>query len=407
MMRRITAEFEDSQRAWAAELGVPAARRGRGIAEQVALARRESPHRGRRHLALTRALRDELPGVGAALRAGRISEYRASLVAAETACLGTEDRLIVDAALTGDPEALEAMGDRETGDAARRLAAELDPAALAKRRRNAEADRTVTLRPAPDTMTWLTALLPVKDGVAAYAALRRAAVTATAAGDPRSRGQVMADALTARLTTTIEGENDGNTATWGRRPYRPELPPPPRVSLGLVMTDRALLGASGEAGWLDGYGPIPADLARELVHETLTSREKVWLTRLYTRPTTGHLVAAESRQRLFPASLAKLIRLRDRRCRSSWCDAPIAETDHATEAHAGGATSQANGQGACRGCNHAKQAPGWHAQAVPDPAGGHTIETTTPTGHRYRSRAPTLTHPPFRQIRPGVWAITA
>src|SRR5207237_4888324 len=71
----------------------------------------------------------------------------------------------------------------------------LDPESYVARRRRAEADRNVTLRPAPDAMTWLTALLPVKDGVATYAALTRAAASAGASGDPRSKGQVMADTL--------------------------------------------------------------------------------------------------------------------------------------------------------------------------------------------------------------------
>ena len=37
----------------------------------------------------------------------------------------------------------------------------------------AEADRTVTIRPAPDTMTYVTALLPVAKGVGVYAALNK------------------------------------------------------------------------------------------------------------------------------------------------------------------------------------------------------------------------------------------
>ena len=45
---------------------------------------------------------------------------------------------------------------------------------------------TVTIRPAPDTMTYLTALLPVAQGVSVYAALRREADTRC---DGRSRGQ--------------------------------------------------------------------------------------------------------------------------------------------------------------------------------------------------------------------------
>ena len=69
------------------------------------------------------------------------------------------------------------------------------------RRRRAEADRHVRLRPAPDTMTWLTALLPVKDGVAAYAALTRVADSARAGGDPRGKGQLMADTLVSGILT--------------------------------------------------------------------------------------------------------------------------------------------------------------------------------------------------------------
>jgi hypothetical protein len=48
-----------------------------------------------------------------------------------------------------------------------------------------------------------------------------------------------------------------------------------------------------------------------------------------------------------------------------------------------------NGQGLCEACNHAKQAMGRTARPRPGPR--HTIETTTPTGHRYTSTAPALT----------------
>jgi hypothetical protein len=44
----------------------------------------------------------------------------------------------------------------------------LDPNGAADRARKAVTDRRVTIRPAPDCMTYLTALLPVKDGVGVY-----------------------------------------------------------------------------------------------------------------------------------------------------------------------------------------------------------------------------------------------
>ena len=45
-------------------------------------------------------------------------------------------------------------------------------------------------------------------------------------------------------------------------------------------------------------------------------------------------------------------------------------------------------------CNHTKQHPGWSARTITAPdirvGGRHTVETTTPTGHHYRSTAPPL-----------------
>src|SRR3954468_9312665 len=109
----LTAAFDASQREQEELAGVPAERRGRAVASQVALARRESPHRGRQHVGLALVLRDELPGTREALTTGRITEWRAMLVARETACLSRADRGEVDRRIAGTPDALEAMGDGE------------------------------------------------------------------------------------------------------------------------------------------------------------------------------------------------------------------------------------------------------------------------------------------------------
>ncbi len=130
---------------------------------QVGLARRDSPFRGGRYLGLAQALTSELPATLAALRAGDISEWRATLVARETACLDPADRRVADAELG---PVLAGLGDREVEAAARAVAYRLDPRAFVDRARGASADRTVTLRPAPDTMSRLGAFLPVAQGVA-------------------------------------------------------------------------------------------------------------------------------------------------------------------------------------------------------------------------------------------------
>ncbi len=84
---RVTAAFAASQRAAQAAAGVKAAEVGRGIGAQVALARRDSPVKGGRHLGLAQALVGEMPHTLAALSAGLISEWRATILVRETACL--------------------------------------------------------------------------------------------------------------------------------------------------------------------------------------------------------------------------------------------------------------------------------------------------------------------------------
>ena len=75
-------------------------------------------------------------------------------------------------------------------------------------------------------MTYVTALLPMPQGVSVYAALKRAADTC---GDGRSRGQVMADTLVERVT--------GRAA---------DVPTP--IAVNLVLTDETLLGGDSDAG---------------------------------------------------------------------------------------------------------------------------------------------------------------
>jgi hypothetical protein len=367
LQAEITAALDTSVRAREAERGVRAERRGRGVGAEVALARRESHHRGKRHVGLARILVDEMPCTRQALRQGRIDEWKATILVRETACLSLEDRQTVDRQLAGDLDRLEKRGVRELEGAARALAGELDAAACVLRRRIAESERHVTLRPVPDTMTRLSAELPVATGVAVFKALSDAADSARAAGDSRSRGQVMADTLAERVLGTA----------------RAVVP----VEVELVVSDEVLLGEREDSAHLDGYGPIPAELARELVKRAVDD-ELATIRRLYRNPKTGQLVAMDSRSRCFEGGLARFIRLRDQTCRTPWCDAPIRHTDHAESVAADGQTSRHNGEGLCEACNYAKEAPGWSTSVIDSER--HTVEVRTSMGQVHRSTAPPL-----------------
>lgn len=369
----LSVDFDVSMRARAAEKGVPKERQGRGIAAQIAFARRESAHRGERHLALAKTL-PEMPHTQAAFATGRISEWKATLMLRETACLSRQDRAAVDREVAGDPDRIEGMGDREVAAEANKLAYRLDPMSFVERRRKAEAERHTSLRPAPDLMTWFASLLPVRDGVAVHAALSAEADRKRAAGDERSRGQIMADTLVQRILSSHLAGADG----------APGVP----LMVNVVVPDSVLWGEDDGGGCVEGYGDVPGDLLREWIAANLESGVDTWLKRIYENPKSGELVAMDSKARRFDGGLAAFLRIRDRRCREKYCGAPVRHLDHAEDRATGGPTSATNGQGICESHNYAKQAIGWSARPRPGPR--HTIETTTPTGHTYVSVAPRL-----------------
>lgn len=361
---QLAVDLADSQEAEQAAAGVRRDRVGRGVAAQIGLATRQSPHRARRFLSLSRVLVAELPHTYAALTQGHTTEYRAMILARETLWLSRVDRARVDADL--GPR-LHGLGDVAVEQRARALAQRLDPAGAVARAAQAVGDRRVTIRPAPDTMVRLSALLPVAQGVAAYAALSQAADAARAAGDSRSRGQVMADELITRTTGT----------------HRPEQTP---VMVHLTVPEETLLRGGADPAHLHGYGPVPAGLARDWIRN---DQARIWIRRCYTRH--GRLVALESASREFPASLRRFLVIRDQHCRTPWCRAPIRHADHITPAQHGGPTSIDNGQGLCEACNYAKQAPGWSQLADPNGPTSHVSHIiTSPTRHTYRSRPPDL-----------------
>ena len=198
------------------------------------------------------------------------------------------------------------------------------PAQLFGARQKAETDRRVTIRPAPDTMSNVTGLLPVAQGVAVYAALRQHAKTLRAQGDSRTISQIMADTFYTRLT----GQENGVGG----------------VEIQLVMNERTLLRGDHEPAYAPGYGTIPASLARRIVREA----DRTWIRRLYTAPDSGELVAMDSRRRTFRGKLRDLTVLRDQTCRTPWCDAPIAHVDHARSARRGGDDDRGQRPGSVR-----------------------------------------------------------
>ena len=161
-------------------------------------------------------------------------------------------------------------------------------------------------------MAYLTGLLPMAPAISAHVALGKEADRLRSAGDPRSRGQLMADLMVSRLTGLPDVAGEG-----------PVVP----VCLDLVMSDKTALGAGHDAATIPGHGPVPAQIARELAARA-TQAMQAWVRRLYTDP-SGNLVALSTKQRLATDGLATFLALRDQGlCRTPWCDAPARHADH-------------------------------------------------------------------------------
>ena len=132
---------------------------------------------------------------------------------------------------------------------------------LAEKRRVAERERrSVFLDLAPDAMARLIAYLPAAEATAAYTAIDALAGTSAVDGDDRTIDQRRADAFSDVFVGILD------------RQCTPDGTPLPtkhgqRVALQVSVAASTLLGLDDAPGYLGSYGPIPAQLARELAQD--------------------------------------------------------------------------------------------------------------------------------------------
>ena len=162
---------------------------------------------------------------------------------------------------------------------------------------------------------------------------------------------------------------------------------------GSVMVTVPVLTAMGKIdapGFLEGYGPIPADAAR-LIAGGATS----W-TRLLTNPETGVVLSVGSEQYTVPADLRRWLRLRDGTCRFPGCSRPAARShiDHTRPWEDGGSTDYDNLAHLCAAHHRLKHQSLW---AVVQESGGILV-WTSPGGQTHRTYPETYLGPPVTQV---------
>jgi hypothetical protein len=161
------------------------------------------------------------------------------------------------------------------------------------------------------------------------------------------------------------------------------------IQIRVTVPLDTLRGTSDEPGELAGYGPIPAQTARELAADP----DSTW-RRLVTDPLTGALLDYGTTRYRPPPHLTDHVTARHQYCQGPGCRVPAdrCDLDHNIpfDPIAGeGPTSAANLGPKCRPHHRLKGMPGWSVSQYPD----GTILWTTPSGHTYRVDPPPLTEP--------------
>ncbi|MEO6472659.1 MAG: DUF222 domain-containing protein, partial [Aeromicrobium sp.] len=332
---------------------------------ELGMARNVSPSAAGTHYGFALGLA-RLPLVAGVFASGGISEQAARNIVSEATGLDGAQAATLDGQLA---PRLVGLTPGRARDLTREFVIGIDADAAYQRAVRNRRDRFVSLFPETDGVSVLHVRGPAEQLLAAYAALKSAAATARVAGDPRNRGQVMFDEFVQRVTGR-ERATDVN------------------VEIGLIMTAATLMRTNQAPALLVGFGPIPPELA----HNLIAAGHETWIRRLFTDPVDGSVSDCDQRRRRFTGSVRNLITARDRTCRQPGCDCRVSEFDHILAHHRGGPTTLDNGQGLCTRSHTIKHLPGWALTTENTGA----VTWKTPTGHHYTSK-----RPPLIQYQPG------
>ncbi len=223
-------------------------------------------------------------------------------------------------------------------------------------REQAYEGRRVAISPDGDGMAWISACIRDVDAHRVYSRLTATAAArkADSPDDPRTMDQHRADTLIALLLahptphpadpepSSVSAPDSDSAPSRGSAPDTVTAPGDPRPEICVIATLDTLLGLTNAPAEVPGIGPIPADIARDLAGD---GRWRLWIT----DPATGQVAITGSRTYTPSASLARLIRAREPRCRMPGCPrhAMHCDLDHTT-AYPQGPTTADNLGPLCR-----------------------------------------------------------
>ena len=346
-------------------------------ADEVSTALAIAPATAQARLKDAQQLVDRLPATLRALLDGELSGPKASIITRGSYAVADdllpvfEDEVLPKVA---------GLSVRQVSDRVRRAVIRLDSATIEARHQRAVSDRCVRVVDAGDGMSWLTALLPAEQALACYRVLTKNSRHLHGSTVDQRR----ADLVVAAILNTIDAAPSGGA--WSERASSEgasdagESPVKLHPVVTVTVDLDVLTGLSSASGWLDGYGPITAEHARQIAAD----ESGTW-RRLVTDPLTGMALDYGRTRYRPPKPLAELVIARHGTCVFPTCDRPAQQSDldHTVPFPQGG-TNPDNLAPLCRRHHRLKHQTGWTYQQNSD----RTVTWTSPSGRTYYNQPP-------------------
>lgn len=291
--------------------------------------------------------------------------------------LGTTDlaraRVILDHLLLLDADHADTVLDQvmpmaptlTTGQLAallRRLVDSYDPRAAKKAYQESLELRAIEVKAEPDGTATLTGYhLPADQAQAVYQRITELAADLKAEGDLRTLDQIRADLVLDLLNGHEQPAGKGEVV--------------------LHVDLATLTELSQNPGELNGYGPVIADIARQIA-ENQTNNPWSYIV---TDPSTDQTHCTGTTRRRPRRSLRQALRLLHPTCTFPGCRQPAerTDTDHLTPYSRGGETKATNLAPLCRYHNRTKHLVGWTVFRLDKT----TLQWTSPLGLIYHTGA--------------------
>jgi hypothetical protein len=319
-------------------------------------------------IAESQALAEDLPATRAALQAGEISYRHAQALIGQAWSVPAEALPAFEAALVPSAHTLTVAKFKRN---ARVLRERLHPESITARREKSFTDRTSYVQAEPDGMATLSVTTSSDIVHAIFNRANDTAQSLQGPEEPRTLTQLRTDVISDLL---IDGVTPAGIGAGIRATVQITVP---------VLT---LLGHSEEPGYLENYGPIDPDTARDLASRAPS------FTRILTHPETGIVLSVGRERYKVPKRLRRFLRLRDETCRFPGCNRPArgADLDHNQEWQDGGRTAHDNLAYLCTSSHALKTETSWTVKQQP----GGILAWTSPTGRGFVTEPATRIAPP-------------